>query len=257
MGDQYSIQNAIEFGWSSIQDQLHPDRRSYLERYVIGDKILDAGCGGGGFVDFLAGRELDVTGIDRERAFLDLAREKRRNGSFVLADISNLPFADGTFDCTYCYDVLEHVHDQQALQELARVTLKRIILTVPKRDEVMRNYGLTFLHYVDKTHLRTYTEGSFAELLACIPHSRVLTFPELPVLTEWLVRDTVHLGLLRVAPIELLGLTLLIGFRELLKCRKPRPKNWYFRARSILEGWLLKNTLYAPVYTGLVAVVDL
>ena len=71
----------------------------------MGEKILDAGCGGGGFVDFLTKKGLDVTGVDKYPEFLSIGKQKGFAGNFVEGDITALPFADKTFDCTYCFDV--------------------------------------------------------------------------------------------------------------------------------------------------------
>jgi hypothetical protein len=102
--------------------------------------------------------------------------------------VTNLPLSDKSFDTTFCYDVLEHVDDAAALAELARVTRKRILVAVPRTDDVMAPYGLTFFHYRDTTHLRTYTEGSLAALAATVRPVAVNIFPELPVPTRELVR---------------------------------------------------------------------
>ncbi len=61
----YSLENAQRFGWSSVTSDLPKDRLAYLESHVIGQKILDAGCAGGAYVDFLSCQNLNVTGLER------------------------------------------------------------------------------------------------------------------------------------------------------------------------------------------------
>ncbi|KAF3885779.1 class I SAM-dependent methyltransferase [Tolypothrix bouteillei] len=160
MNNLYTIENAEKFNWSSVSGQLNPERVSHLDKYLIGKKILDAGCGGGAYVEFLSQKNLEVTGVDKYEHFLQVARQKGKLGTYIQADITNLPFPDKVFDCTYCYDVLEHIDDQAAIKELIRVTSKRLIVAVPQEDEIMKKFNLTFLHYQDKTHLRNYTENS-------------------------------------------------------------------------------------------------
>ena len=134
----YSLENAKKFNWSSISGNLNAERVSHLENYLVGNKILDAGCGGGAYVEFLSHKGHEVTGIDKYDEFLKVAREQGREGNYVQGDLTNLPFADKAFDCTFCFDVLEHIDDLLAIKELARVTKKRLIIAVPKEDEVMR-----------------------------------------------------------------------------------------------------------------------
>jgi ubiquinone/menaquinone biosynthesis C-methylase UbiE len=155
-------------------------------------------------------------------------------GTYVQGDITNLPFPDKVFDCTYCYDVLEHVDDQLAIQELARVTLKKLIIAVPKEDEIMTNFGLTFSHHQDKTHLRNYTEKSLKELFSSINYSSIVIFSELAVPTKYLVQEMIE-PQIADSPLE----------------------SFYRKVYNFLLNKLLDKASYKTVYTGLVAVVDL
>jgi ubiquinone/menaquinone biosynthesis C-methylase UbiE len=89
--------------------------------------ILDVGSGAGQ----IAGHLLEFADPDARIVCIDLAqqmlvRARQRLGSerpaFIAADLSNLPFADGSFDGGTCGYVIEHVPDPRAgLGELARV----------------------------------------------------------------------------------------------------------------------------------------
>jgi len=182
----YSLENAEQFNWSSVSRNLNNERVSHLEKYIIGNKILDAGCGGGAYVEFLAQKGLEVVGIDKYDEFLQLARQNGELGIYLQADITNLPFLDKSFDCTYCFDVFEHVDDILAIKELSRVTSKRLIIAVPQKDEIMSEFGLTFYPYQDTTHLRYYTEISLQDLCQTIDYSKleivkegIISFPSL------------------------------------------------------------------------------
>jgi SAM-dependent methyltransferase len=169
----YTLENAERFGWSSMGGELNAERVSHLDRFLVGRRILEAGCGGGGYVDFLSRRGLEAVGVDRHRQFIGNAREKGFRGEYVQADITSLPFGDKTFDCTYSFDVLEHVDDVPAIKEMARVTARRLVFTVPLVDDAVRKYGLTFPTYTDPTHLRYYTEESVRALCENVSHSGV------------------------------------------------------------------------------------
>ena len=90
-------------------------------------RILDAGCGAGQLTEHLAqyaASDASITGCDFSIEMLLCARQRLRNPmiQFVLGDLTQLPFADGSFDCVTCGYVLEHLSDARpGLAELARV----------------------------------------------------------------------------------------------------------------------------------------
>ena len=99
-------------------------------RVRAGNRILDVGCGTGS-VEIRLSRlhvpQITLFGIDRlvDRAIIAERTTDGHNlrASFAAADACHLPFPDGTFDCTFCVAVLQHVPDtSEALREFARVT---------------------------------------------------------------------------------------------------------------------------------------
>lgn len=53
------------------------------------------------------------------------------------ADVRHLPFADASFDCVLCAEVLEHVNNlQQAASEIQRVTRLYAVVGVPYRQDL-------------------------------------------------------------------------------------------------------------------------
>src|SRR6266478_3619460 len=90
-------------------------------------RILDAGCGNGRYSRFLL-RQADsdalLTAFDYSQGMLQRARNRLRADriAHVAADLTRLPYADGTFDAIVCGWVLEHLPDPRpGLRELARV----------------------------------------------------------------------------------------------------------------------------------------
>jgi SAM-dependent methyltransferase len=95
-----------------------------------GNRILDVGCGDGrGEVSIgrLQLSQIRLYGVDLVMRHVAAARAKMQShnlrAGFAGADARLLPFADGSFDSTYCVAVLQHIPDvAAAVQEFARVT---------------------------------------------------------------------------------------------------------------------------------------
>jgi SAM-dependent methyltransferase len=117
--------------------------------------ILDAGCGSGrNMVDFA--KLGTVTGV--EIADASVARARQRGvGEVVQCSITELSFADASFDVAICLDVIEHIEDQLgALRELHRVVRPggTLVVTVPAYQWLWSE------HDVINHHERRYTAAT-------------------------------------------------------------------------------------------------
>ncbi|HVT30055.1 MAG TPA: class I SAM-dependent methyltransferase [Lacipirellulaceae bacterium] len=89
--------------------------------------ILDVGSGAGQIAAHLldfAGSDARITCTDLSQPMLRRARQRLKSDrpTFVVADLSALPFANNSFDGITCGYVLEHLPDpQRGLSELSRV----------------------------------------------------------------------------------------------------------------------------------------
>ncbi|QJW92711.1 class I SAM-dependent methyltransferase [Frigoriglobus tundricola] len=189
--EQYSVSRAKGFGWNSLTGELISERAALLRKYVVGPTVLDAGCGGGGVVDFLCRQGFEATGVDKFSMFLEIASERKFLGRFLQADLNErLPFPDRSFDTTICLDVLEHVPDDRvAIRELARVTRGRLVIAVPQEDQWMGQFRLALAPYRDPTHLRYYTPDRLRELVQSVNPARVEIFGEQQVPIRHLVHE--------------------------------------------------------------------
>ena len=93
----------------------------------VGARVLDVGCGPGHLARLLARKGCQVTGVDRGRRILRIARKlARREGlavEFLRAPAEQLPFADSTFDVTFATTVVYFVaRPEKVVREMARVT---------------------------------------------------------------------------------------------------------------------------------------
>src|SRR3954454_3360646 len=86
--------------------------------------LLDVRCGPGTITHDLAAVVAKVTAVEVSDSVVALARAGlgRRNGGFVVSDVHELGFADGSFDVVHAHQVLQHVADPvAALREMRRV----------------------------------------------------------------------------------------------------------------------------------------
>lgn len=89
-------------------------------RSKVEGKILEVGSAGGVLFE---GTGLDVHYCDINEFPLP---------NFIMADAHNLPFPDGNFNTVCVCELLEHVRDPlQVLKEVARVSSRKVIFTVP------------------------------------------------------------------------------------------------------------------------------
>ena len=120
--------------WTRFEDGRTPSvsiatHTAYLERFVQpGDRVLDAGCGPGRFTLELARIGACVVASDLSPGQLELHTRYTADVDVedrVVADVTDLPFANDEFDVTVCYGgALSYVLDRapDAVAELARVT---------------------------------------------------------------------------------------------------------------------------------------
>lgn len=122
---------------SAVQTALQAARRKYktfqynhkihFDTECAG-KVLDFGCGAGGFLMAAAEAGLDAHGVEvepaRQRQFLHSTTQTgfAQTDRFTLYEGRLLPYASNSFDACYSWFVFEHVTDPQvSLREIARV----------------------------------------------------------------------------------------------------------------------------------------
>ena len=161
---EYYLKNSSNFGWNEKAVKVDSQRLMLLKKYLQGKKVLDIGCGSGIYTDYLSKEGYAATGMDFVKEFISLAK-KHKLGNFTLGSADKLPFKDKEFDCSFLFDILEHGDDKKILKEAKRVTKKRILVIVPRVvDERLGNSGVIFRHYIDKSHLREYTQEMLKSL---------------------------------------------------------------------------------------------
>ena len=83
---------------------IHELTRKF-KKYQV-KKVLDLGCGSGWLTIFMSKYGFDVTGIDIAKPAIELgkiwAKEENANVNFLVGDLFNLPFKEGSFDAVVC-----------------------------------------------------------------------------------------------------------------------------------------------------------
>ncbi|MBW1836677.1 MAG: class I SAM-dependent methyltransferase [Deltaproteobacteria bacterium] len=100
--------------------------------------ILEVGSG----ISPVMTRTTRIIYTDLSFSALRILRDTHQKGWYITADCMHLPFKSGSFACTICSEVLEHLpDDRNALREMARVLRKagHIILTFPHRKRYFAN----------------------------------------------------------------------------------------------------------------------
>jgi ubiquinone/menaquinone biosynthesis C-methylase UbiE len=124
-----------EMGGGLIEAE-HRGRYQWATPWVAGREVLDAGCGVGYGTRLLAEHgPARLVGVDVSSEAL--AHAPANGAEWVQADLRELPFPADSFDLVVCFEVIEHVEEQErVLDELRRVLRKDGILLIssPNRD---------------------------------------------------------------------------------------------------------------------------
>ncbi|RJO59111.1 class I SAM-dependent methyltransferase [Candidatus Parcubacteria bacterium] len=128
IADNQKVYETIAEQFSQTRHFNWPDFQDFLEYIKAGDKVLDAGCGNGRFLELLKNKPVEYWGIDSSPKLVGLAKQKFPNQRFQTASILALPYPDQTFDVVLCLATLHHIpsdiYRHQAMRELARVLKK-------------------------------------------------------------------------------------------------------------------------------------
>jgi SAM-dependent methyltransferase len=126
----------------SLLDQDNLERIRLTAAMIPSDveSLVDVGCGNGVFVNYLQNdsREFKLLAIDRSATALKYVKTEKMEG-----DIANIPLPSNSFDCVTCLEVIEHLPIEiykNALSELARISKKYVIISVPLDEDLKKKY---------------------------------------------------------------------------------------------------------------------
>jgi SAM-dependent methyltransferase len=91
-----------------------------------GERVLDLGCAAGAITHYLSTFGAEPVGIDFEPLAIERARELFPGLRFEVADATQLPFDDGSFDKAVAADFVEHIEDDTFVAMCA--DLRRVLV---------------------------------------------------------------------------------------------------------------------------------
>lgn len=110
-----------------------------------GKRVLDVGCGTGGWLKTVAALGAIPTGVDISRVAVDACRQSLPQAELRCGTAEELPFREGRFDFISCLGALEHfLNPASTLREMVRVAKPEalFLLLVPNADFPPRRLGL-------------------------------------------------------------------------------------------------------------------
>jgi SAM-dependent methyltransferase len=142
----------------SLDSQRNRERVRALLAHKRGGRLLEIGCGQGGFLR-AAERHFDVEGIDISRSAIEGARA--RFGEQVrVGDVQESPLPRGCYDAIAAFCVFEHLRrPEEAVQVVYDALASGGVLfgTVPHNHGLVGGLNTRLGNFLDRTHVSTLT----------------------------------------------------------------------------------------------------
>jgi len=152
-----------------------------------GSRILDVATGTGRQAFAFAKRDHDVVGIDLSEDMLKVARKKNKyeNVRFEIADATNLPFEDNSYDVSCVsfalHDMIPTIREK-ALKEIARVTKQNGTIMIVDYALPKNRVSRFLVYHIIRLYEPYYPEFIESNLEALLRKSGIETKEEISIL---------------------------------------------------------------------------
>ncbi len=139
--------------------------RYYFARSIVSGCVLDLGCGTGYGSVILSESAREVVALDicQESVAFGLKNYSRPNMGFLVSDCRNIALRGGSVDAVVCFEVVEHVDEQERLlQEIRRVLRPEgvLVISTPNRVYYTEDRGER-----NPFHVREFDFAEFSRFL--------------------------------------------------------------------------------------------
>ena len=198
--DTLGIPGWREFVAVRLDDRAYEGHRlARFERAIgtalSGCRLLDVGCGTGGFSRLAAQAGANVWSVDESPEAVALTAARTSPDRARVARAESLPFESASFDLIYCYSTLEHLHDAgRAVAEMVRLLRPsgRLYLHSPDRRACFEgHYKVLWIPGLSRGLSRAYLAAR-GRPTAFLDTLRLLTLAECRALVERAGGQVIH-----------------------------------------------------------------
>lgn len=132
IAEEFSLRNSVTIYGEKYQD---------FKNFISGNKVLDIGCGSGRDGVELIKLGFDHTGLDASESMIYAAKQRIKDGKFVLGDFFSLSFPDESFDGFW------------AAASFLHVPKKDIDLVLREAKRILKKNGIGFISLKKKLNL--------------------------------------------------------------------------------------------------------
>ncbi len=131
--DHYSPEMArrLDGFYGRVDERLN----ARIAAQVVGNSVLDIGCGFGGLTDHLRRRGLKSTGIDLLPECIAAGKARYPEADLRVAPSETLDFPDASFDTVVLKDTIHHIYEEDDvaafLKDVRRIARRRLVVLDP------------------------------------------------------------------------------------------------------------------------------
>jgi 2-polyprenyl-3-methyl-5-hydroxy-6-metoxy-1,4-benzoquinol methylase len=184
--------------YTNISGYYKPDRWEYsfaISHIPPHSRVLEIGCGAGLFLQQLAAKNCETTGLELNHKAVNDCRKKGLNVHDELIE-SFAAKKKEYFDIVCSFQVLEHVKDVKSFIESALVTLKpggKLIISVPNSNPYFLGYDKYHTLNLPPHHSGLWNKSSLEKIASVFPLEMVEVKAEpLKEFKEWFEIHRTH-----------------------------------------------------------------